>query len=445
MEAFAGYLSHTDHHVGRLIDALEDSGDLENTLVIVCSDNGASSEGGTAGSLNDARAWNGAPRTVEEALPILDEIGGPGWHNNYPWGWTVAGNTPFRRWKREVHEGGVADPLIVSWPRGIVESGIRHHYAHAIDILPTILEAIGIDPPPDIDGRSLSATFTDAHAPAVRTVQYYEMFGSRALYQDGWKAVVYHDMQSDLPGIDVVPWELYDVEADPAETRDLAASEPERLRAMIDRWWEEAERNQVLPLDNRAFADFVFDRPSSAPPRATYVYWPGTGMVSEEAAVNTRARDHTISAHIDGDGEGVLLSQGSLLGGWTFFKRGSRLSYVHNYARWRQYRVDADVSLEPGPHRLTFRFVKTAGPGGDGELLVDGAAVARAEFRRVTPIKFSLTGTGLWCGRGGNLAVCDDYEGPFPWTGTLRRVVVEVAGRPHVDAAAEAEVALERQ
>jgi arylsulfatase len=445
MEAFAGYLSHADHHVGRFLDALEDSGDLDNTLVIICSDNGASSEGGAAGSLNDARVWNGAPRTVEEALPILDEIGGPGWHNNYPWGWTVAGNTPFRRWKREVHEGGVADPLIVSWPRGIAGAGIRSHYAHAVDILPTILDAIGVDPPADIDGRSLLATFADPDAPPVRTVQYYEMFGSRALYQDGWKAVVYHDMQSDVPGIDVVPWELYDVEADPAETRDLAASEPERLRAMIERWWQEAERNQVLPLDNRAFADFVFNRPSSAPPRATYVYWPHTGMISEEAAVNTRARDHVITAHVDGDGEGVLLSQGSLLGGWTFFKRGGRLSYVHNYARWRQYRVDGDVALAPGPHTLTFRFVKAPGPGGEGELLVDGAPVARAEFRRVTPIKFSLTGVGLWCGRGGNLAVCDDYEGAFPWNGTLRRVVVEVEGPPHVDAAAEAEVALERQ
>jgi arylsulfatase len=249
MEAFAGYLSHADHHVGRFLDALADTGDLDNTVVIVVSDNGASSEGGALGSLNDARVWNGAPRTAEEALPIIDEIGGPRWHNNYPWGWTVAGNTPFRRWKREVHEGGVADPLIVSWPAGIAgaEQGhIRTQYVHAIDILPTVLEVIGVDPPGPVDGVSFAPTLARADAPDAHTVQYYEMFGSRALYQDGWKAVIYHAMQSDDPGLDVVRWELYNVVDDPSEARDLAAEEPERLQAMVERWWEEAARNHVL-------------------------------------------------------------------------------------------------------------------------------------------------------------------------------------------------------
>jgi arylsulfatase len=273
-------------------------------------------------------------------------------------------------------------------------------------------------------------------------LQYFEMFGCRALYQDGWKAIVYHAIQSDEPGLDAAPWELYNVVDDPSETNDLAAAEPERLRAMVERWWQEAERNQVLPLDNRPFAEFVFNRPSAVPERATYVYWPGTGMVSEEAAVNTRSRDHLITAHVDGDGEGVLIAQGSLLGGWTFFKRGATLSYVHNFARWRQYRVDADIALAPGPHTVAFRFTKTTATGGDGELIVDGEVVARSEIRRVTPIRYSLTGAGLWCGRGGDLAVCDDYRGPFPWSGTLHRVVVEVAGPAPVDAEAEAEAAL---
>ncbi len=450
MEAFAGYLSHADHHVGRFLDALADTGDLDNTLVIVVSDNGASSEGGVAGSPNDVRVWNGAPRTVEEARSFVDEIGGPRWHNNYPWGWTVAGNTPFRRWKREVHEGGVADPLIVSWPRRIAAEpgtggGIRAQYVHAIDIFPTVLEAIGLESPAPVDGVSFCPTFASANAPDAHTVQYYEMFGCRALYQDGWKAVVFHDIQSDRPGLDVAAWELYDVRADPSETRDLAAAEPERLQAMVDRWWREAERNHVLPLDNRPFADFVFDRPSAVPERATYTYWPGTGMVSEEAAVNTRSRDHVITASVEGDGEGVLISQGSLLGGWTFFKQGSTLAYVHNYAHWREYRVVADVTLGPGAHSLTFRFTKSTATGGDGELLVDGAVVATAQLKRVTPIRFSLTGAGLWCGRGGHLAVCDDYTGPFPWTGVLRRVTVEVEGPPHIDAAGAAEVAMETQ
>ena len=238
MEAFAGYLSHADHHVGRFLDALADTGDLDNTLVIVVSDNGASSEGGVAGSPNDVRVWNGAPRTVEEARSFVDEIGGPRWHNNYPWGWTVAGNTPFRRWKREVHEGGVADPLIVSWPRRIAAEpgtggGIRAQYVHTIDIFPTVLEAIGLESPAPVDGVSFCPTFASANAPDAHTVQYYEMFGCRALYQDGWKAVVFHDIQSDRPGLDVAAWELYDV---CAPIRPRHETSPPRSPSDCRRW-----------------------------------------------------------------------------------------------------------------------------------------------------------------------------------------------------------------
>ncbi|GIU88305.1 MAG: arylsulfatase [Acidimicrobiia bacterium] len=449
MEAFAGFLSHTDHHVGRLLRALEETGDLDDTVVVLVSDNGASSEGGVEGSLNDARVWNFAPRTVAEALDHLDEIGGPRWHNNYAWGWTVAGNTPFRRWKREVHEGGVADPLVVSWPRGIrSRGGIRHQYVHAIDVVPTLLDVIGLAGDPaaaGIEGVSFAHTFDDPAAPSRHTVQYYEMFGCRALYEDGWKAVVYHPIQSDEPGLDAVGWELYDLESDPSETVDLAAREPERLRRMIDRWWAEAERYQVLPLDNRPFADFVFSRPATVPERSRYVYRPGTQMVSEEAAVNVRNRDHTVRAYVEGPGEGVLCSQGSALGGWTLFVRGGTLSYVHNLASWRTYRVDGPCTLGPGPHTIEFRFHRTGEHRGVGVLVVDGTEVGRGELKRTTPIRFSLTGVGLWCGRGGNLAVCDDYEGPFPWTGTLRRVEVEVDGPAHRDPEGEAEAAIRSQ
>ncbi|GIU89894.1 MAG: arylsulfatase [Acidimicrobiia bacterium] len=449
MEAFAGFLSHTDHHVGRLLDALAETGDLENTIVVLASDNGASSEGGPKGSVNDARAWNGAPRTVEEALAHLDEIGGPRWHNNYPWGWTVAGNTPFRRWKREVHEGGVADPLIVSWPRHVPDpGGIRHQYVHAIDVVPTLLELIGIADDPraqGVEGVSFAETLRDAEAPDRHTVQYYEMFACRALYQDGWKAVVYHPIQTEEPGIDVAEWELYHVAEDPAETVDLAAQEPERLEAMVQRWWEEAERYNVLPLDNRPYAEFVLERPGAARDREHYVYWPGTGMVSEEAAVNLKNRDHVITAYVDGPGEGVLCSQGSRLGGWTLFVRDGRVSYVHDVAAWKQYRVDGECRLGPGPHTITFRFEKTGEHRGTGVLLVDGVEVGRGGIELTTPMRYSITGVGLWCGRGGNLAVCDDYEGPFAWTGTLRRVEVDVRGAPFVDPEAEAEIAIRTQ
>ena len=254
MEAFAGFLTHTDHHIGRLVDHLARTGDLDNTVFMVLSDNGASSEGGPVGSLNDIRTWNAVAQSVDEAWERIDEIGGPRVHNNYPWGWTVAGNTPFRRWKREVHEGGVADPLIVSWPKGhgigrrrSTRSGLRRQYVHAIDLVPTILDAIGVEAPAElrgvtqqpIEGTSFLPTIADEDAPDAHVTQYYEMFGCRAIYHDGWKAVTYHPIQDDLPGIDTVPWELYDVRADPAETHDLAADEPGRLaghdRAVVGR------------------------------------------------------------------------------------------------------------------------------------------------------------------------------------------------------------------
>ena len=271
MEAFAGYLSHTDHHVGRFLDALADDRRPRTTRSSSsCSDNGASSEGGVAGSLNDGRVWNFAPRTVEEAVPVLDEIGGPRWHNNYPWGWTVAGNTPFRRWKREVHEGGVADPLIVvvaasasPTPNG----GIRDQYVHAIDILPTVLEARrASQPPAPVDGVSFAPTFGDADAPdrahraVLRDVRLPRVVPGRL---EGRR--VPPDPEPTSPASTSSAWELYHVAVDPSETHDLAAAEPERLRAMVELWWEEAERNHVLPLDNRPFADFVFDRPADGP------------------------------------------------------------------------------------------------------------------------------------------------------------------------------------
>jgi arylsulfatase len=347
MEAFAGFLTLTDEQLGRLVDALRQTGDLDNTLLMVLSDNGASSEGGPTGSLNDVRIWNGARTSRSEALARIDEIGGPFCHNNYPWGWTVAGNTPFRRWKREVHEGGVADPLVVHWPAGFTARGeVRGQYVHAIDVAATLLDAAGTALPQSVagvtqrplDGASFVPTFADAAAPPPRTRQYYEMFGCRALYDDGWKAVTYHPIQADEPGLDNVTWELYDLTADPSECHDLAAAEPDRLARMVEAWWAEAERHQVLPLDNRPFSAFVLDRPKELPDRAVYTYYPGAVAVPEPAAVNVRNRHHRITAYVEtpAQPEGVLIAQGSRLGGWSLFVQGSRLHYVHNYLALRE-------------------------------------------------------------------------------------------------------------
>ncbi len=465
MEAFAGFLSHTDHHIGRLFDHLDALGDLDDTVVMVLSDNGASSEGGEIGSLNDVRTWNAVAQSMDEAYERIDEIGGPRIHNNYPWGWTVAGNTPFRRWKREVHEGGVADPLIVSWPAGMGDDpdaargdGIRNQYVHAIDLAPTILEAAGIEAPREIrgiqqkpiEGTSFLATLRSADAPDAHVTQYYEMFGCRAIYHDGWKAVTYHPIQADEPGIDKVPWELYDVRVDPAETNDLADAEPERLQAMIDRWWTEAAAHQVLPLDNRPFSELVLSRPERIPERSRYVYRPHTAMVPEPVGVNIKNRPHTVTTTVtvpdDGRVEGVIIGQGSILGGWALWvDTDGRPHYVHNLTSREEHRIDSSQSLGPGRHELEFRYGRDADRPKLAQLLVDGVVVGETEISRFTWNRFSICGHGLTCGWANAPAVCDDFVAPFPFTAELDPVVVDVEGRSVVDPIAEANDAITSQ
>ena len=453
MEAFAGFLSHTDHHLGRLLTHLERTGELDSTLVMVLSDNGASSEGGPVGSLNDLRTWNVVGQSVDEAWERLDEIGGPTIHNNYPWGWTVAGNTPFRRWKREVHEGGVADPLIVHWPARVrpgAGGGLRRQYVHAIDLVPTVLEAVGVEPPAEvrgvaqrpIEGVSFLDTLTEPAAPDRHVTQYYEMFGCRALYHDGWKAVVYHPIQDDRPGLDRAAWELYDLRADPTECDDRAADEPERLAAMVERWWIEADRHQVLPLDNRPFSDLVLERPRAARPRRRYVYHPHAAMVPEAVAVNVRNRPHVVRATVDvpaGGARGVIVSQGSVLGGWALYLTNDGCPcYVHNLSGKEQHRVAAAQALGPGRHRVELRYGMALGAPKVAEVVVDGDVVAAAEIPTFTWNRFSLTGAGLCCGWAMAPAVADDLVAPARFTGGLEPVVVEVEGDPVVDPVAEA-------
>jgi arylsulfatase len=457
MECFAGFLSHTDHQLGRLLRFLEETGDLENTLVLALSDNGASSEGGPTGSINDVRLWNVAFETVDEAIARIDELGGPRCHNNYPWGWTMAGNTPFRRWKREVHEGGVADPLIVHWPRGIQARGeLRRQYVHAIDVLPTVLEALGLEAPGAIDGveqrpiegTSFAYAFADGDAPTRHETQYYEMFGCRALYHQGWKAVTHHPIMDPQWSFDRDRWELYHVDEDIAECHDLAAEHPEKLRELVERWWIEAAKYQVLPLDNRPFSALVGGRPPAVRPRPRYVYYPGAAAVPEQVAVNVRNRSHAIAAEVEipeEGAEGVLLAQGSILGGWSFHLRGGRLAYVHNHASRDLQRIEAREPLEPGRHTLGFRFTRTGEHRGTATLLVDGTVVGEGEIPQFTATRFSLTGAGLTCGYSGGLAVTDDYRAPFRFTGRLRRVVVEVEGPPFIDPWTEAELAIVTQ
>ncbi|KAA0236473.1 MAG: hypothetical protein JJLCMIEE_00261 [Acidimicrobiales bacterium] len=457
MEAFAAFLSHTDHHLGRLLASLHETGDADNTLTFVLSDNGASSEGGPVGSLNDVRAWNALPRTVEEAMGKINEIGGPRHHNNYPWGWTVAGNTPFRRWKREVHEGGVADPLVVHWPSRIADrGGLRRQYVHSIDLAPTILESIGLDAPVEIDGveqspiegTSFRYTFDDAGAADRHRTQYYEMFGCRALYADGWKAVTYHAIQEDTPGLDAAPWELYHVAEDVSECHDLAAENPEKLQELVERWWIEAARHNVLPLDNRPFSEFVFGRPDWRSSRRRYVYWPHQPAVPEAVAANVKGRPHRVTAEVQIGGEtpeGVLASQGNVLGGWSFYVKDGCLNYAHNLSGYELHHVRSAVVVPPGAHHLSFSYEKTGDHGGMGRLAVDDQVVGEGAIPRFTWHRFSLTGAGLSCGYSNGLPVTDDYRAPFRFNSRIERLVIEVEGEPIIDADAEAEIAIVTQ
>ena len=371
MEVYAGFLEHTDAQVGRVLDFIEELGESENTIVVVMSDNGASAEGGPRGSFNEMYFFNGQPESLEENLKRIDDLGGPDAHNHYAWGWAWAGNTPLKRWKRETHEGGVADPLIVHWPSRLGQPGeTRHQFVHAIDLLPTLLDVIGIEPPESIagvpqqpfDGVSFAHTFADGAAASRHVTQYYEMLSCRAIYHDGWKAVTFHplmlapyDGSDPRRPFDEDPWELYHVAEDFAETTDLAEKEPDRLADMIELWWSEAERNQVLPITN--MPGLHGDRRYR---RNHYEYFAGISSLPDAVAPNLRNRSWQMTAEIDnsnGDAAGVIANHGSASGGYAVYVKDGRLCYAENFLGTettivRRGRRSAPVSAHGEVHLL---------------------------------------------------------------------------------------------
>ncbi len=466
MECFAGFLSHADEQVARVLGFIADLGEADNTIVVVVSDNGASSEGGATGSINDVRLLNMDPAGTQEMFARLDEIGGPLTHNNYPWGWTMAGNTPFRRWKREVHQGGVADPCIISWPAGPVEpGGIRRQFTHAIDIVPTLAELAGVELPAQIDGVAQTGldgvSFGYLLPPGTQTArerhetQYFEMFGSRAIYHKGWKAVTFHpvgplydDQDWNAPFEEDV-WELYHVAEDPSETADLARQRPDLVRELTGLWWEEAGRNQVLPLDNRvlwAVAQLKHDRHRTG---ERFRYFPGRAQVPESAAANVRNRSHAIIVDVTvpgaGPADGVLLAQGSALGGWSLLILGAKIRYVHNLYGKERHVIESDEAVGPGEHQIEYAFTKDAGPGGTGVLRCDGREVGRGTIPVFTPAEFNGVGAGLTCGYEWGPAVGTGYTAPFPFAGTIRRAVIETTGPVVRDLLAEVAAILSEQ
>ncbi len=462
MEIFATFLSHTDYHIGRLLAALDELGDLDNTLIMFVSDNGASGEGGFYGSFNENLLFNGIPDTLETNLEHYDEWGTEKTYAHYATGWTMAGNTPFKRWKRNVFNGGIADPFIISWPKGIAASGeVRTHFTHAIDLMPTVLEVLGIEPPlmmkgvpqEEIAGASLTPTFTDAHAEEVRPTQYFECYGSRGIYHQGWKAVTYHPIPgipADGPGDPTLPfvkdqWELYNVAEDFSECRDLAAEYPDKLQEMIGLWFAQAGKYNVFPLHSDQKKG---QRPKPYAPREMYVYYPHASRIDNEAAVNVRMRPFSVVAHAHipaGGAEGVLIAQGGRFAGWSFFVKDSRLVYEHNYVGLERYRVVSNVTIPSGPVSLGMEFIITGqfeitpeltqmgvqGVKGRATLYINDQMAGAGDIDKTVPFGWSLSGEGLCCGFDSETPVSELYASPYEFTGKLDRVVVSVSGKPY--------------
>jgi arylsulfatase A-like enzyme len=479
MEVFAGFLEHTDHYIGELIAFLKELGEYENTLIMVISDNGASAEGGPNGSVNEGKFFNNVPDDLQQNLAAIDDIGGPKYFNHYPWGWTHAGNTPFRRWKRETYRGGASDPFIVCWPKGIKAKGeIREQYCHAIDMVPTVLDALDIEPPTHIrgvtqspiQGFSLKSSFDDAKAPTLHVTQYFEMFGHRSLYHDGWRAVcpwpgtsfAESGLQWGTPidyakliELDAKGWELYNVREDFAENDNLAEKERDRLIAMIGMWYVEAGKYNVLPIDSRGVARLADERPQIAVDRKKYVYYPGTQMVPANAAPRLVNVPHSVSVHanVPKDGaEGVLFSMGGNDGGFAFYVHDGKLTYGYNYVADQRFKVRSDTAIPEGSHIFSFEFAPTGKPDipkGKGvpanvKLFVDGKPVGSGDLPVTIPLSLGLA-AGVSVGADAGSPVMTDYQPPFTFTGTVKKVLVDVSGEPIEDMEAKMRMYLARQ
>jgi arylsulfatase len=450
-EVYAGFVTYTDREIGRFLDYLEESGQLENTIVVAVSDNGASGEGGPNGSFNENKFFNNVPDTVEENLKRIDDLGGPTSYNHYNTGWAWAFDTPFPYWKRFAgYEGGTADMCLVSWPAGIAARGeVRGQYTHAVDVVPTIYDLLGVEAPAvlkgftqaPIEGESFAASLTDADA-AGRETQFYSMLGMRALYHQGWLANTLHPPLSGWGNFDQDVWELYNLAEDRAQTTNVAAEHPERLEELKGLWTHYAGLYKGMPLDDRSALEIISTpRPQPSEPRDRYVYYPGTADVPESVAVNVRRRSYTIAAGAtldSAEAEGVLFAHGGVGGGHSLYLQGGRLHYVYNWLGERIQKVSSDVEVEAGKHVFTAEFQKTGEEAtgsatGTLTLYVDDDEVGSGDVT-TQPGFFALTGDGLSIGRDSASPVSADYAAPFPFTGgTIDRVIVDVSGDHYVD------------
>jgi arylsulfatase A-like enzyme len=454
-EVFAGFLSYTDAQIGRILDYLEESGQLDNTIIVTISDNGASGEGGPNGSVNENKFFNGYIDTVEESMRFYDHLGAPDTYNHYPIGWAMAFNTPYKLFKRYAsHEGGIADTAIISWPKGIDAHGeIRDNYVNVCDVTPTIYELLGITPPDEVagiaqkplDGVSFKAALADSSADTGKHTQFYTMLGTRGIWHDGWFANTVH--AASPAGWSHFPddrWELFHIEADRSQCHDLAAEQPAKLEELKALWFTEADKYNGLPLgDLNIFETLGRFRPYLSVNRTNFTYYPGTAEVGIGAAVELRGQSFSVLCEVTVDttgAEGVLFKQGAGHGGHVLFVQDGRLHYVYNFMGEDEQKVSAPDPVPLGSHVFGVRYERTGTvehshtPLGDVSLFLDGDVIATKPGVRAHPGSFGLAGGGVAVGRNGGQPVSSAYKAPYDFTGgTIAKVVIDISGTPYLD------------
>lgn len=420
-EAYAAFLHHTDDQLQRLVDFLATTGELDDTLLLLLSDNGAGSWAPPAGRLDVHRVVYIEPESIDELIARIDDVGSDESHPSYAPGWAQASNTPFKLYKGDTYEGGIRTPLIAHWPNGALPSGgVLSQYHHGIDIVPTILELIG-ESSAGTDGESLAYTWATPDAPTRKTQQHYETGGDRALWQNGWKAVTQH--RAGTPYEDD-HWALYHSAQDFTEIDDIGARHPQRLKNLIQAWHDDAQRNQVLPMED----DLLGQEAGSAPePRSEYVFWPGSARLDRRSAPDILGYDYEIAAEVDlaePGANGVILASGDSMAGYELFMRLGYLEYVYIYTRERVYAQRSPEPLALGPQTIGIRSTKTADRSATVELFAGDTVLASLTVPKLWDPK-SLN-AGVRCGINQGAPISGAYLGVFPFDQTLRRVIVSL-------------------
>ena len=456
MEVFAGFGEYTDTEIGRLVQAVADIGQLDNTLIFyIVGDNGASAEGGMNGLYNEMTYFNGVHETVQDILKHYDELGGPTTYPHYAAGWAVAGDTPFT-WTKQVAAsyGGTRNGMVIHWPAGITAKGqVRSQWHHVIDITPTILEAAGLPEPKSVNGTpqtpiegvSLAYTFADAKAPSRHTTQYFEIFGNRAVYQDGWLAGTVHRVPWEFKPATTLEndtWELYDTRKDFSLANNLAATNPEKLKELQTLFLKEAVKYSVLPIDDRLLERLnaaLVGRPDLMAGRTSLTVYNGMLGMSENVFINVKNRSHTITAEVDipkTGAKGVLLAQAGRFGGWSLYLKDGKPMYTYNWLGLQRYTVAAKQRLPAGKGTILFDFAYDGGgvgKGGTGTLFVNGKKVATGRIDRTQCCAFSAD-EGADVGADEGTPVTEAYKVPFKFSGKIGKVTIELKEMKTADA-----------